>query len=94
MKRLHYLVILLAWVLWIRTQGPAVNDWTGVSGFATEQQCLANLKEKLDTWKQFKDAKFAKNIVTFTGNNTTMTYQCLHDSEDPRTAKGQTKGAR
>ena len=92
MKRLHYLVILLGWVLWIRTQGPAVDDWTGSGGFTTEQQCLANLKEKLDTWKQFKDAKFAKNAVTFTGNNTTMSYQCLTDSEDPR--KAPPKGAR
>jgi hypothetical protein len=92
MKSLHYLVILLTWVLWIRTQGPAVNDWSGVGGFATEQRCLANLKEKLDTWKQFKDAKFAKNMVTFTGNNTTMTYHCLPDGEDPR--KAPTKGAR
>jgi hypothetical protein len=94
MKRLHYLVILLGWVLWIRTQGPAVDDWSGVAGFGTEQQCIANQKEKMDTWKQFKDAKFAKNMVTFTGNNTTMTYQCLPDSEDPRTTKGKTKGAR
>ena len=93
MKRLRYLVILLAWVLWIRTQGPAVDDWSGVSGFATEQQCLANQKEKMDTWKQFKDAKFAKNMVTFTGNNTTMTYECLPDGEDPRT-KVKHKGAR
>lgn len=94
MKRLHYGVVLAAWVLWIRTQGPAVDDWSGVSGFATEQQCLANLKEKMATWKQFKDAKFGKNnVVTFTGNNTTMTYQCLIDTEDPRT-KGQTKSAR
>lgn len=93
MKRSHYLVILLGWVLWTRTQGPAVDDWTGTGGFTTEQQCLANLKEKLETWKQFKDAKFAKNTVTFTGNNTTMTYQCLTDADDPRT-KGQTKGAR
>ena len=92
MKRLHYLVILLAWVLWIRTQGPGVNDWTGAGGFATEQRCLDNVKEKLDTWKQFKDAKFAKNMVIFTGNNTTMTYRCLPDDEDPR--KGQTQGAR
>ena len=93
MNRLHYLVILLAWVLWIRTQGPGVDDWTGLPGFATEQQCLANQKEKMDTWKQFKDAKFGKNVVTFTGNNTAMTYNCLRDGEDPR-AKAKTKGAR
>jgi hypothetical protein len=62
-----------------------------MSGFTTEQQCLANLKEKMDTWKQFKDAKFAKNVVTFS-NNTAMTYQCLIDSEDPR--KASPKAAR
>jgi hypothetical protein len=70
-----------------------VDDWSGLSGFATEQHCLANLKEKMDTWKQFKDAIFTKNIVTFTGNNTSMTYQCLPDSEDPR-RKGQAKPGR
>ncbi|MGE5820155.1 MAG: hypothetical protein ACM37Z_19175 [Deltaproteobacteria bacterium] len=86
MKSLYYGILLIGWVLWIRTQGPAVDDWSGLSGFTTEEQCLANLKEKMDTWKQFKDAKFAKNAVTFTGNNTTMTYQCLIDSEDPRKA--------
>ena len=86
MRRSHYALVALAWVLWIRTQGPAVDDWSGLGGFATQQQCLANLKEKMDTWKQFKDAKFGKNVVTFTGNNTTMTYQCLDDSEDPRKA--------
>jgi hypothetical protein len=93
MKRAGYLIILLSWVLWTRTQGPAVDDWTGVAGFSTEQQCLANQKEKLDTWKQFKDAKFNKNTVVFTGNNTSMTYLCLPESQDPRT-KPQTKGAR
>ena len=92
MRKLYYGILLASWVLWIRTQGPAVDDWSGVSGFATERQCLANLKEKLETWKQFKDAKFAKNAVTFTGNNTTMSYQCLTDSEDPR--KAAPKGAR
>jgi hypothetical protein len=91
MKRLHW-VVLLGWVLWIRTQGPTVDDWTGTGGFGNEQQCLTNVKEKMDTWKQFKDAKFVKNTVTFTGNNTTMTYQCLPDSEDPR--KAPPKGAR
>ena len=86
MKRTHYALVLLAWVLWIRNQGPGVDDWSGMGGFATEQQCLANLKEKMDTWKQFKDAKFGKNTVTFTGTNTTTTYLCLTDKEDPRKA--------
>jgi hypothetical protein len=93
MKRSRYAMVALAWVLWIRTQGPAVDDWTGVSGFSTEQQCQANLKEKMETWKQFKDATFNKNTVTFTGNNTTMTYQCLPDTEDPR-LKPPAKGGR
>ncbi len=93
MKRLYYVMILLGWVLWTRTQGPGVDDWTGAAGFTTEQQCLANQKEKLDTWKQFKDAKFNKNVVIFTGNNTVMTYLCLPDGQDPHT-KGQTKGGR
>ena len=92
MKRLNYVIIVLTLVVGIRTAGPAVNDWTGAGGFATQQQCLANLKEKLDTWKHFQDAKFAKNMVTFTGNNTTMTYYCLTDSEDPR--RTPTKRAR
>ncbi len=93
MKTSYHLLILLGWVLWIRTQGPAVDDWTGVAGFANEPQCMANQKEKMDTWKQFKDAKFGKNVVTFTGNNTAMTYYCLPDGEDPR-AKAKTKATR
>ena len=93
MKRACYSLVVVAWVLWIRTQGPNGDDWTGLSGFGTEQQCEANLKEKMDTWKQFKDATFNKNAVTFSGNNTTMTYQCLPDSEDPR-RKPPTKRAR
>jgi hypothetical protein len=64
-----------------------------LSGFISEQQCLGNLKEKMDTWKQFKDATFAKNTVTFSGNNTTMTYLCLPDTEDPR-RKPAVKGGR
>jgi hypothetical protein len=42
-------------------------------------------------WRQFKDAKFAPNSVTFTGNNSTMTYVCLPDAEDPRKAKPPAK---
>ena len=42
------------------------------------------MREKLDFWRQFKDAKFAGNAVTFTDNKTTVTYYCLPDSEDPR----------
>jgi hypothetical protein len=35
-------------------------------------------------WRQFKDAVIGDNTVTFTDNNTTMTYICLSDDEDPR----------
>jgi hypothetical protein len=45
------------------------------------------MKEKLDLWKQFQDSKFGKNSVTFTNNNTTMSYFCLPEAEDPRKAK-------
>ena len=45
---------------------------------------MANMKEKLDLYRQFKDAKFAGNAVTFTENKTTMIFYCLPDSEDPR----------
>ena len=84
MKKFCCIGLLLAWVLWIRTHGPKSDDWAGMTGFATQEQCLANMKEKLDVWRQFKDAKFTKNSVTFTGNKTTMTYLCLPDTEDPR----------
>jgi hypothetical protein len=80
--------LLLAWVLWTRTQGPtAADDWIGTSGFPNKETCEANMKEKLDIWRAFKDAKFTKNSVTFTGNNTSMTYLCLPETENPR--KGQ-----
>ena len=42
------------------------------------------MKDKLDMWRQFKDAKFEGNTVTFTSNNSSMTYLCLPESEDPR----------
>jgi hypothetical protein len=84
MKKSCYLALLLTWVLWTRTQGPTADSWTGVSGFQNQEKCLANMKEKLDIWRQFKDAKFAGNAVTFTENKTTMTYYCFPDSEDPR----------
>jgi len=42
------------------------------------------MKEKLDMWRQFKDAKFEGNTVTFISNNSSMTYLCLPDAEDPR----------
>lgn len=83
------LLTLLMWVLWTRSSGLAPDSWTGTSGFASEETCLASMKEKLDTWRQFKDAKFTKNSVTFTGNNSTLTYVCLPDNEDPRKRKGK-----
>jgi hypothetical protein len=84
MKKSCYLAVLLAWVLWTRTQGPTADSWTGASGFQNQEKCLANMKEKLDIWRQFRDAKFAGNAVTFTENKTTVTYYCLPESEDPR----------
>jgi hypothetical protein len=42
------------------------------------------VKEKLDTWRQFKDAKFDGNTVSFTGNNSSMTYLCLPENEEPK----------
>ena len=38
---------------------------------------MANMKEKLDLYRQFKDAKFAGNAVTFTENKMTMSFYCL-----------------
>jgi hypothetical protein len=84
MKKSCSLALLLAWVLWARTQGPTVDSWTGTSGFQNQEKCMANMNEKLDIWRQFRDAKFAGNSVTFTENKTTITYYCLPDSEDPR----------
>jgi hypothetical protein len=84
MNRPYVLIPLLAWVLWIRTEGPNADDWNGVSGFETRERCLAEMKEKMDTWRQFKDTKFTKNSVIFLENNTTFTYSCLPDIEDPR----------
>jgi len=53
----------------------------------SQEICEASIKDKLDTWRQFKDAKFDGNSVTFTTNNSTMTYLCLPDNEDPRKGK-------
>ena len=78
---------LLVWVMWIRTQSPTADDWTQLSGFISETQCAANMKEKLDVWKAFSDARFAGNSVTFTGNKTTVSYLCLPDTDDTRKGK-------
>ena len=84
MKKACHVAFLLAWVLWIRTQGPTTDSWTGAGGYQNQQRCLANIKEKLNVWRQFKDAKFTGNTVTFTENRTTVSYYCLPDTEDPR----------
>ncbi|MGH7827717.1 MAG: hypothetical protein ACREQ7_21395 [Candidatus Binatia bacterium] len=76
--------LLIVWVMWIRTQGPATDSWAGVPGYLTRERCLASVKQKLDVWRQYKDAIFAENAVTFTGNGTTFTYLCLPESDDPR----------
>jgi hypothetical protein len=91
MKKSCTLAVLLAWVLWTRTQGPTTDGWTGASGFPNQEKCLANMKEKLDLYRQFKDAKYNGNAVTFTENKTTMTFYCLPDSEDPRRKPPPTK---
>jgi hypothetical protein len=76
--------LFLMWVLWTRTQGPETDGWVGAPGFASKEKCEASIKEKLDVWRPFKDAKFSKNSVTFTSTNSTMTFLCLPDPEDPR----------
>jgi len=84
MKKLCRLTLLLTWTLWIRTISPTSDTWSPAPGLASEDKCLASLKEKLDMWKQFKDARFEKNTVLFSSNNSSMTYVCLPDGEDPR----------
>jgi hypothetical protein len=79
--------MLLMWVLWTRTRGPTSDHWSAAPGFPNEGKCLTSMQEKLDIWRQFNDAVFTKNSVTFTSNNTTLTYLCLPDTEDPRKRK-------
>jgi hypothetical protein len=83
MKRIGFVLVLL-WTLWTRTQTPTSDSWVAAPGLASQAKCQASMKEKLDIWKQFKDAKFGPDSVTFTSNNTTMSYVCLPDTEDPR----------
>ena len=94
MKRSCLATFLLAWVMWIRTQGPTADDWTQMGGFTSEAQCASNMKQKLDVWRAFKDAKFTGNSVTFTENKTTVVYSCLPDTEDPRKTAKPTKKPR
>ena len=84
MKKAGYLMLLLTWTLWTRTISQTSDTWSAAPGLASQDKCLASAKDKLDMWKQFKDAKFEKNTVIFTGNNSSMSYVCLPDGEDPR----------
>jgi hypothetical protein len=79
--------LLLSWTIWTRTQTATSDTWAPAPGFPSQEKCQASVKEKLDTWRQFKDATFDSNSVTFTSNNSTMTYLCLPENEDPRKAK-------
>lgn len=87
MKKACYLTVLLTWTLWTRTQSPTSDTWAAAPGLGSQAKCEASMKDKLDLWKQFKDSKFEKNTVTFTNNNSSMTYVCLPEAEDPRKAK-------
>jgi hypothetical protein len=88
------LVFALTWTMWIRTQSPTSDTWNAAPGLPTQEKCAASVKEKLDMWRQFKDATFTDNSVTFTGNNTTMSYLCLPENEDPRKAPKPPKPAK
>ncbi len=63
---------------------PTSDSWLPAPGLASQEKCQASVKEKLDMWRQFKDAKFDGNSVTFTSNNSSMIYLCLPENEDPR----------
>jgi hypothetical protein len=82
-------MLVIAWTLWIRTQSPTSDSWNAAPGLPSQQRCAASIKEKLDIWKQFKDATFTANSVTFSTNNTTMSYYCLPENEDPRKSAGK-----
>jgi hypothetical protein len=70
--------------LWIRTQSPTADSWNALPGFKSREHCAANLKEKLALWLQFKDVVISDNKVTFPRNNSSMTYICMPDDDDPR----------
>ena len=63
---------------------PASDSWNALPGFRTRELCAVNANENLAMWRQFKDAVISDMTVTFTENNTTMTYICLSDDDDPR----------
>lgn len=52
MKIAGYLALLLTWTLWIRTISPSSDTWSAAPGLASEDKCLASVKDKLDMWKQ------------------------------------------
>ena len=87
MKRECCLGLLLTWTLWTHTQSPTSDSWIAAPGLANQEKCQASINDKLEVWKQFKGSKFGKNSVTFTDNNTTMSYVCLPEEQDPRKAK-------
>ena len=84
MKKACYLALIVTWTLWIRTISQTSDTWSAAPGLASQDKCLASVKDTLDMWKQFKDAKFEKNTVIFTSNNSSMSYVCLPDGDDPR----------
>ena len=84
MKKHCYAAVMIAWVLWIRTQSPKADSWNALPGFRTREQCAANMKDKLAVWRAFKEALVGENTVRFTGSNTTISYICLSEDEDPR----------
>ena len=86
-KKSFAMSVVLLWTLWTRTQSPTSDTWSAAPGLPSQTRCEASAKDKLDMWKQFKDSKFNGNSVTFTNNNSTMTYVCLPDGDDPRKEK-------
>ena len=85
MKKCGFVLVLL-WTLWTRTQTVTSDTWAPAPGLPSQEKCQASMKDKLDLWRQFKDAKFEGNSVRFTNNNSTMTYVCLPEADDPRKA--------
>ncbi len=83
MKNYCYWGVLIAWFLWIRTQSPTTDSWNALPGFEAASGATLSLR-RMAVWRRFKDAVISDNTVTFTENNTTMTYICLSDDEDPR----------
>jgi hypothetical protein len=84
MNKLWPTIILLLWTLWTRTQTMTTDSWLPAPGLASQEKCQASVKDKLDMWRQFKDARFEGDSVIFTSNNSSMTYLCLPENEDPR----------